>query len=492
MVIVSHSQQPIILRLFLTSFFLLLVGWNSCFCDNSAKPPLESVIIPGIYAMPEVDANKVATAVGSSSSKEDMQKFLGYEILPVRYLSLPYDVFVKSNVSSYFIDIGFLLLLFIPLLWVLKLDQKPVYNLINVALLLAFLVISVPSAYLSIKHLSIAEGLAAIQSQLSQSSFSEAPINHLTLWMHKIGLWAYQPVFEQISKVSGEQDVFTYPLLALLFVGTYYLLERRVEKQKLPLKSLSVFMLSYCFFWLLLGAGGIWYGFLIACVTYLFMIKGLSSSSNQYIVSRSIRIGALLGLSAIWVFMAFAYRAGNYVSDLRDNETPKRILIDPVIQYQTGNVDAAASMNTVFPQYNQAIQAINAEQESLVYSVGTFLSYFVRKNDKRVFSDTFLDFFPQLVDRFQDKTKIIQALKANGFRFIIVDLQLSNNDYTSEKSLTKKFVNLLNSLYGNPMIELVATDRILEMKGQGTRIHAVFQDQGDIVHFGRFALFRIK
>ena len=251
-------------------------------------------------------------------------------------------------------------------------------------------------------------------------------------------------------------------------------------------------MLSYFFFWLLLGAGGIWYGFLIACVTYLFMVKGLSSSSDKYLFSRTIRVGTLLSFSAIWIFLAFAYRAGNYALDLREQETPKRILIDPVIQYQTGNLDAATSMNAVFPQYNQAIQAINAEQESLVYSVGTFLSYFIRKNDERVFSDTFLDFFPQLVNRFKDKTKIMQALKANGFRFIIVDLQLNNNDYTAEKSLTKKFINLLNSLHGNPMIELVATDRILEVKGQGTRFHAVFHDQGDVVHFGRFALFRIK
>ncbi|MBX2875835.1 MAG: hypothetical protein KTR30_27190 [Saprospiraceae bacterium] len=486
-----RSQHLKTIRLSLISFSLLLLGWNFGYCDTAAKAPVEAVIIPGIYAMPEVNNSKTSAATSSSSSKEDMQKFLGYEILPVRYLSLPYDVFVKSNISSYFIDIGFLLLLFIPLLWVLKLDRNPIYNLINISLLLSFLIISVPSAYLSIKNLSISEGLMAISNQLSQSSFGEAPISHLNLWMHKIGLWLYQPIYELLSKVSGEQDVFTYPLLGILFVGAYLLLKRRVEDQKLPFKSLSVFMLSYFFFWLLLGAGGIWYGFLIACIPYLLMFKGITSSSDRYVFSRKIRVGTALAFSAMWIFMAFAYRAGNYALDLKENETPKRILIDPVIQYQTGNIDAAASMNLVFPQYNQAIQVLNSEQESLVYSVGTFLSYFVRKNDERVFSDTFLDFFPQLVDRFQDKTKIMQALKANGFRFIIVDLQLSNNDYTAEKSLTKKFVNLLNSLYGNPMLELVATDRILEVKGQSSRIHAVFQDQGEVVHFGRFALFRI-
>lgn len=487
-----HSQHLKLIKFIALSFTFLLVGWNPCFGETAAKSPVEAVIIPGIYAMPEVDDNKTTSTLGSSSSKEDMQKFLGYEILPVRYLSLPYDVFVKSNISSYFIDIGFLLLLLIPLLWVLKLDQQPIFNLVNIGLLMSFLMISVPSAYLSIKNLSISEGLAAIDTQLGQDPFGEAPISYLNLWVHKIGLRAYQVVFDLLSVVSGEQDVFTYPLLAVVFVGAYFLLKRRVKHQQLPLKTLSVFMLSYFFFWLLLGAGGIWYGFLIACLPYLFMFKGITSSSDRYIFSRRVRVAGALIFSAIWVFMSFAYRAGNYALDLNDNETPKRILIDPVIQYQTGNIDAATSMNFVFPQYNQAIQVINADQESLVYSIGTFLSYFVRKNDERVFSDTFLDFFPQLVNRFQDKTKIMQALKASGFRYIIVDLQLSNNDYTAEKSLTKKFVNLLNSLYGNPLVELVATDRVLEVNGDGTRIHAVFQDQGEVVHFGRFALFRIR
>jgi hypothetical protein len=52
----------------------------------------------------------------NTAVSEDVQRFLGFE-KPVlfRYLSVPYDVSMTRNVNLYTIDIGFFLLLLVPL-----------------------------------------------------------------------------------------------------------------------------------------------------------------------------------------------------------------------------------------------------------------------------------------------------------------------------------------------------------------------------------------
>lgn len=489
----SNSQN----KSFSYYFFLLLIALGvACpspnFLQAKNAAPNENVIIPGIYAMPDIPEAAQTKSLKGSSSKEDVQKFMGYELLSIRYLSLPYDAFTKSNIVSYFVDVGFLLLLFIPLVFLFKLEEKSIYNTIGLLLGFLFLLISVPSAFLSIKNLSMAEGFAKIDQGFQQISFVDAPLAHVSLCIHQLSLYAYQPIHSLMATISGQQDYITYPLLILLFSGALMLVKHRVRAHSPTTKAFIGFMMTYFFLWLFIGAGIIWYGFLIVCASYILMIKGVINNGEGKLLSPRLRKGFLIGMSSIWLFMAFAYRAGNYKLDLQETQTPKRLLVDPIIQYQIGAVSDKQYMDMLFPQYNAAITAINEEDESLVYSVGTFLSYFVKKNDERVFSDTFLDFFPALVNRFQDKTKIIQALKASGYKYIIVDLQLPNNDYTLERSLTRKFVNLLNTLYGNPLVEVIATDRVLKSKESGQLISGVFQSQGEVVNEGRFALFKIK
>ncbi len=489
----SNSQNksfPYYLFVLLIALGVACPSPNFLLAENTA--PNDNVIIPGIYAMPNTPEVSQEETLAGSSSKEDVQKFMGYELLSIRYLSLPYDAFTKSNIVSYFVDVGFLLLLFIPLIFLFKLEERLLYNTMGLFLCLLFLLISVPSAYLSIKNLSIAEGLVKIDQGFQSISFADAPLAYASLCIHQFSLYAYQPIHSLMAAISGQQDYVTYPLLILLFGGILLLVQHRIRAHGPTTKAFIGYMMAYFFLWLFMGAGIIWYGFLIVCASYILMIKGVINSGEGKLLSPRVRTGFLIGMSSIWLFMAFAYRAGNYSLDLQENQTPKRILVDPIIQYQTGAVSAEQYMDMLFPQYNAAIAAINEEDESLVYSVGTFLSYFVKKNDQRVFSDTFLDFFPALVHRFQDKTKIIQALKASGYKYIIVDLQLPNNDYTQERSLTRKFINLLNTLYGNPLVEVIATDRVLKSKESGQLISGVFQSQGEVVNKGRFALFRIK
>ena len=90
------------------------------------KSKNNEVVIPGIYQMPDNSnaADKKRKKRLNESISEDLHRFMGYEILPTRYLSLPYDVFIKSNISKHFTDIGFLFLLLFPILFLFPSRQS--------------------------------------------------------------------------------------------------------------------------------------------------------------------------------------------------------------------------------------------------------------------------------------------------------------------------------------------------------------------------------
>ena len=45
-------------------------------------------------------------ALLSDTKREEIQRYFGYEVLPIRYLSLPYDAGINTNQSGDFVDIG--------------------------------------------------------------------------------------------------------------------------------------------------------------------------------------------------------------------------------------------------------------------------------------------------------------------------------------------------------------------------------------------------
>jgi len=50
----------------------------------------------------------------NESLYEEVQRYIGYEDLIYRYTSVPYDVNVNMNLNGYFVEIGYLLLMFLP------------------------------------------------------------------------------------------------------------------------------------------------------------------------------------------------------------------------------------------------------------------------------------------------------------------------------------------------------------------------------------------
>ena len=124
--------------------------------------------------------------------------------------------------------------------------------------------------------------------------------------------------------------------------------------------------------------------------------------------------------------------------------------------------------------------------------VGSPFKFFIDKNDSRVLSDTYLEFFSVLISHYKTKDRIIRKFKEEGFKYIIFDLNMFSYDKTPDKSLTRKFVQFSNTLYNNPGVELMVTDRKIKLYDSGQEAFDVFHDKGDITVKGTFGIFRIK
>ena len=56
--------------------------------------------------------------------REELQRYIGYEELPFQYLSLPYDVTINANEQGNYLDIGYLMMLFLPLIFLWGMNSK--------------------------------------------------------------------------------------------------------------------------------------------------------------------------------------------------------------------------------------------------------------------------------------------------------------------------------------------------------------------------------
>ena len=490
--IINASLKKWILLFFFSSLQLLCVAQQE-----------GDVVIPGLYRMPETNIENAEEVIDSRSGvREDLHKFMGYEALPARYLSMPFDVFINNNLNYIFTDVGFLLLLILPILFLLpyKNDpnksgfQKALLSLTMMVLYALLLIISVPSAYLNKHNLRTPqEGL-----NLLKTTTNTGVLENTNIFIKKSLFQLYNPFHQCFSVVSGDQDAITYPILLILFIGLLVVVIFRIQRHSKITKTMILFLTTYSFLWWILGSGAPWYGILLFCVPYIFLVRGirldnskkLAFSSIKNISATNIKSSILITVCFFWVLMAFAFRSSNYTPANKENG--KNIYIQPIIQYQNGKLDEKSLLNAHLPNYHEVKSIINQDDKSLVYRVGTLLNYFIKKNDRRVFNDTFLDFFGQMANRFKSKEKIIQVLKASGFKYIIVDLNMASNDFTPEKSLTRKMIQFMNGLYNNPGVELMVTNRTIKLNSTGQVVYGVFEDQGVIVNKGSIALFRIK
>ena len=468
----------------------------------------EEIIIPGIYQLPEAPIATKSTEnkrkqvqrknKGNSAQSEDLHRFFGYEVTPAQYLSLPYDIFVKTNISTFFTDVGFVLFLLFPLLFLFSRRKNVewkngVANLSFMMFSSLLLLIAIPSAFLNQNNIIWPDqGLKILHANESSGllgGFSDSiNINFLE---------SYGPINEWFMSMTISGDRITYPIMLILFLSLLVMIYQRIKNHSKSTQSIIVFLTMYGFLWWLLGSGAPWYVILMFCLPLIFLLKNISpeadnenETNSRPGIPETIKKYVFLSVGLIWVLLAFVHRSSNY--EPFDDQRVKNLYYPAIMEYQLGNINEKKVMNYHFPNILQTVAPINRDKKAKIYMVGSPYSYFIDKNDSRVLSDTYLDFFNRMIQSYRTKDQIIKKLKEEGFGYIIFDLNMMNNDETPEKFLTRKFVQFMNTLYGNPGVELMSTNRRIKLYDTGQEVFEVFQDKGAITTAGTFAIFKIK
>lgn len=430
----------------------------------------------------------------SSDVREELHRYIGYEELLSRYISLPYDVVMNTNIAGPFMDISFFFLLFLPILLLYGLKSKWLKGL-TVLLMLLFLIISVPTGYRSNKILTVDQVDAAIAIELSQITFLASPAIYLKLQATRLVNSIYQPIHTNIMQVySGEGDSITYAIVFLLFLLVFFLLTNRLKNVSLGKQALSYFFLMYGFLWLLLGAGVSWYGiFMLPLGLILIGVGALKSNPSLRFLKYT-----FLTLSTVWIVSSITYRFANYPLPLTQMEINKgfnqakyntsAIHQGPLL-YGLGVMDKARLMELLFPQYGPVLREINNNPEAKVYRIGTYFNYFIDRNNERVFQDNQLTNLDRYIKSFSDKLKVVEEMKRNGYRYIILDMHVASIDRTPDSSLKKKARDLGIFLVNNTGLQIIGTDRVV-INREGQRVYGISGSQ--IVHNGTFIAYKLK
>lgn len=425
--------------------------------------------------------------------REEVQRYFGYEILPVRYFSLPYDTTVNSNIESYYVEIGFLMLMFVPIALMLGFRRKPVYGIIVMILTLLLVFLSTANGTLlknKQSRVSLFED-ANWYSNFEKDDYVAGPVDNIIVPLYKMSYKLYQPVNQFLLKFSGNFDHITYPLLILLFLISSFLLQKYLKNKRELVQLVGMASLIFAFLWVVFSAGIVWYGYLIISLLFLFLFAYFSKYAQNG-VAKYLNY-AFITIVIIWLGATLTLRISNIYQF--DQSAGVHFFDAPIVKYQIGATESNGKrfsqenlIQNYFPGLDKALKGIN-KNDNLVYSAGTMFPYFIKKNNQRLFNDNLLALFQVILDKYDhDKTTVTEVLKAFGFRYILVNLNLHKVDKTPEKSVQQKYKNFMNFVYNNTELKLIATDRIIKTE-RGLE-YGLFSTE--FYNEGKYAIFRIN
>jgi len=300
----------------------------------------------------------------------------------------------------------------------------------------------------------------------------------------------YAP-FEYISeKISGDFDHVSYPFMFILFLLGVLLVYRASDKLPKIDRYLSLFLMLYGFMWAMFSGGIIWYGFLVLPLGLMLVFRHFLSRKEK---NKSIRIfKSIIFTSAlsIWLVLCYVARISN-IQIIHDG-AGKNLIDQPTLYHLAGIIDENQVYDSYFNNLSTALASINAEDQSLIYRVGTMFPLLIENNDNRLFTDTLLKLFKTIQNRHPSKEAITTILKNAGFKYILLGLNIPAEDKTPEKSLTKKFNEFTQILFDNPQIQLLATNRIINKSNDPNNPILEYNVFGKVYAYGNYAIFEIK
>jgi len=446
------------------------------------------------------ETNAQAPSVGGNTQREEIQRYFGYEILPYRYLSLPYDVTVNCNENALAIEIGFIYLVFLPLLLLLYFfDRTRLRIFIFFCIIFLWVIGTSNSNLFSFEgKLYESEKYTMAEYLLGPIPFMSDPTAHITAYVYYLSSFIYEPLLSLAEKFSGNKDIVTYPLLVLLLLLSSRILYKELQQNSRTIQALVIVFWIFFFLWLKFSAGIIWYGFMMFILGLILIIKLLVTGNLNYpFASKVLRI-CFYGLSILWVLSAVLLRFGEVQNNATQEELGKAMYNHIFYNYQIGEIDEFTVLQSVYPgDFDKALARINSEKESKILRIGTSFSYFIKNNSSRVFIDNQLGLFEKVREGIRDKEEVIEAFEGSGFKYIIVDVNTPYIDDTPEKSLKTKYDRLMYICKDNPKLKLLSTNRVFsEILSNGTQklYYRMFPDKSrnmKIFYGGQYAIFEI-
>ena len=431
----------------------------------------------------------------ADAKKEEIQRYIGYEDLLFRYLSLPYDSSVNVNLTANFVDIGFLYLMFLPLIFVILIRHRSKILAIIISLLcISMLLIATSNSY--IYNPITGQGVKTDNGVILQNfneDFSTMPVATIVSKMYTVTNKLFYPFKVIGEKVTGQTDHFTYPFLLLLFVFTGYFMYTFLKDRKSnALITVGFLFFNYSLFWLVLSSGIIWYGFLMLSLGFTLIILMLKKLKEREPFHYKWINLSFITMSIIWITMSFVLRVGNInggtQAPLRGVGPFHPILFD----YSSGAKSEKDVLDRLYPGFYDTIEKINRDSEAKIYQVGTSFKYFLENNHQRVQADNQLGLYNALIEKYPDKNELVEVFKASGFKYLIIDFNTVTIDKTGNRSLSKKYASFMNFIKDNPRTKLINTNRIVEINnpntGQTNRYYAIFGKQ---IFAGSYAILQL-
>jgi len=424
------------------------------------------------------------------TKREEIQRYFGYEILLYRYLSVPYDVSVQANQTGNFVEIGFLLIIFIPLVLLILFMRKPVYYWLFLLYLIFLWIISTSNSWMfSHQKAKIDTTPQNLTQYIQEVSFQREPLDIITGRIHLVSQTLYKP-FNFIGEIiSGNEDYITYPILFLFFVLMSIGIVRMTKNLTNKLKLFIALTWLYYFYWTTFGGGIIWYGYILILLLYILLIKLFELVKQQNAFLHKLLYPAFIGVGVFWITMASVDRISNIQPNVTAENLGKGIFNAVFFDYACGKIDKNEAIAKMYPNSGDAIARMNSDKDNYIWRVGTSMTYFIENNNERIVMDNQLGLFHPLNFTYPDKEELVEVMKASNFKYLIVDLQTATIDITPNKTLTKKYNNLIEFVTNNPKVKLIGTDRILARISNGKQEN-YYGFSGDQVYYnGRYAIF---
>jgi len=445
---------------------------------------LASLGISVYYTFQDTEALDSSEIAYSDTQREEIQRYFGYEDLLSRYLTLPYDISMNTNQQGSFVDIGFLYIMFIPLI-LFAILKNPVQRLFMAIMTFLFFVLSIANSYILVGRTKVSAEVVGDVLTMSDASWLDKVLAYVYMGAYSV----FSVVKPGLELISGDKDYVTYPIIILSFLAVLYFGFSNWQHKSVNVRVLILLAISYGFFFLVFSSGIIWYGYLFFVLLMIGMIYYFSTIEEKDDFMSVLLKFSFVIFASIWIAIGMVSRISNITPGTPEQHMGKAIISPDVYLWNTGEIKSKSELlDRTTPGLSATFDEINRDHSTKIYKVGTGLTYFIEENHKRVMTDNQLGMFYALIQKYPNQYVLSDVLKASGFKYLIIDLNTPSIDNTPEKTLTAKFNALLSYVFSNDSMRLMSTDNIVKING-GPK----YDIQGDeLIRRGTFAIYEIN